>query len=172
MGGLGSGRPAAGLKDKRRLTNEERIERNRVRARERWQRLRDEREKQPELKGKTKYNLYYREKYNKDEERIGHLRQPGKTFKIEEDPIELIKEIKETNKRRLDEILNDPKAMERIFSDRDDIPFLQKQTQRRKTYYTAKEIKEMERKLNEEFNLVEDRKQQSTFKPKTDDNNE
>jgi hypothetical protein len=84
----------------------------------------------------------------------------------------MIKEIRETNRRRLDEILNDPQAMERIFSDREDIPFLQKQTQRRKTYYTDKEIKEMERKLNDEFNLVEDRKPQSTFKPKTDDNNE
>lgn len=165
MGGVNSGRRPSGQTT--RLTLEEKIERNRVRARERWQRLREEKENSPELKGKEKYNLYYREKYNKDEERLGHLRQPGKTFKVDEDPIQLIKEIRETNKRRLDEILNDPEAIERIFSDRDDISDLMKAKQKQKNYFSAKEIAEMERKLNEEFNLVEDRRTNSysTFKP-------
>jgi hypothetical protein len=73
--------------------------------------------------------------------------------------------IREKNRRILDEILNDVERMQYIFSDRDDITETQKNLQRQRNHYTAKEIKEMERKLNEEFNLLEDRKTQSTFKP-------
>jgi hypothetical protein len=165
MGGQGSGRPAKGKKDMTRLTLEEKIERNRVRARERWQRLKEQKESETELRGQSLYKLHYREKYHQNEERLGYLREDGKVFKVHENPIEWMKYIREKNKNRLDEILNDSEAMERIFSDRDDIPQLQKSAQRQKTYLTAKEIAEIERKLNEEFNLIEDRRpNQSTYK--------
>jgi len=166
MGGLGSGRPASGKKNMTRLTLEEKIERNRVRARERWQRLRDESEAGVDLSGYQKYKLGYKLRYHSDEERLGYLREDGKALKHNEDPEEWMKYIREKNKSRLDEILNDSEAMERIFSDRNDIPDLQRAAQRHKNYYSAKEIAEMERKLNEEFNLVEDRRgiQQSSYK--------
>jgi hypothetical protein len=170
MGGLGSGRPASGKKDNSRLTLEEKIERNRVRARERWQRLRDEKEKGKDLSGYQKYKLYYKVKYHDDEERLGYLREDGKVFKVNEDPQKFMVYIREKNKQRLDEILNDPEAMERIFSDRDDISDLQKAAQRQKTYMSEKEIKEIEKRLQEEFNIVEDRRQiQSTYKKTNED---
>jgi hypothetical protein len=174
MGGVGSGRPASGKKNKSRLTLEEKIERNRVRARERWQRLKLQKEKEPELKGQSLYKLHYKERYHADEERLGYLRQGSKRLGFDESLEDFMKEIRETNSRRLDEILNDPQAMERIFADREDITFIQKVTQRQKKYMSAKEIKEIERKLNEEFNLVEDRRgyNQSTYKNTEDDNNE
>jgi hypothetical protein len=167
MGGTGSGRPASGKKDLSRLTLEEKVERNRVRARERWQRLRDEKEAGVDLSGYEKYKLGYKVRYHSDEERLGHLREDGKPFKVNEDPIQWMKEIREKNKKRLDDILNDAEAMERIFSDRNDISDLQRAAQRQKNYLSAKEIKEIEEKLNKEFNLVEDRRgnQQSTYKP-------
>jgi hypothetical protein len=166
MGGVGSGRPASGKKNLSRLTLEEKIERNRVRARERWQRLRDEKENGVPLSGYQKYKLYYRVKYHSDEERLGYLREDGKAIRHDEDPIQWMKYIREKNKSRLDEILNDEEAIQRIFSDREDISDLQKAAQRQKTYLSAKEIKELERKLNEEFNIVEDRRPgQSTYKP-------
>ena len=171
MGGLGSGRPASGKKDMTRLTIDEKIERNRLRARERWQRLRDEKEAGVDLSGYQKYKLHYKVKYHNDEERLGYLREDGKRFKVHEDPEEWMKYIREKNRNRLDEILNDTEAMERIFSDRDDISVLQQQAQRQKKYLSAKEIKEIENRLNEEFNLVEDRRgnQQSTYKNTEDD---
>jgi hypothetical protein len=174
MGGVGSGRPCSGKRDKSRLTLEEKIERNRVRARERWERLRTQKESEPDLKGQTLYKLHYRERYHLDEERLGHLREDGKGFRVDEDPTQWMKEIREKNKRRLDDILNDAEAMERIFSDRDDIPALQKAAQREKRYFSEKEIREMERKLNEEFNLVEDRRgiQQSSYKPLNEETTE
>jgi hypothetical protein len=173
MGGSGSGRPASGKKDMTRLTLDEKIERNRVRARERWKRLREQKENEEELKGQSLYKLHYRERYHEDEERLGHLREDGKGIKHNEDPAEWMRYIREKNKQRLDEILNDVEAMERIFSDRDDISQLQKSAQRQKTYLSAKEIAEIERKLNEEFNLVEDKRpSQSTYKKTTDDNEE
>ena len=58
MGGLGSGRPASGKKNMTRLTLAEKIERNRIRARERWQRLRTQTEAQPDLKGQSLYKLH------------------------------------------------------------------------------------------------------------------
>jgi hypothetical protein len=165
MGGTGSGRKPTGSKTK--LTFEEKVERNRVRARERWQRLRDETEGGKNLSGYAKYKLGYKLRYHNDEERLGFLREDGKALKHNEDPEEWMKYIREKNKSRLDEILNDVETMERIFSDRDDISDLQKAAQRHKNYFSAKEIAEMERKLNEEFNLVEDRRgnKYSTFKP-------
>jgi hypothetical protein len=173
MGGSGSGRPASGKKDNSRLTLEEKVERNRVRARERWQRLRDEKEQGKDLSGYDKYKLYYKVKYHDDEERLGYLREDGKVFKVNEDPQKFMVYIREKNKQRLDEILNDPEAMERIFSDRDDISQLQKSAQRQKSYYSAKEIAEMERKLNEEFNLIEDRRPvQSTYKKTNEETND
>jgi hypothetical protein len=167
MGGSGSGRPASGKRSNERLTLAEKVERNRVRARERWKRLRDEKEAGVDLSGYDKYKLHYKVKYHSDEERLGYLREDGKPFKVNEDPKEWMKYIREKNKQRLDEILNDSEAMERIFSDRDDISQLQKSAQRQKNYLSAKEIAEIERKLNEEFNLVEDRRgiQQSSYKP-------
>jgi len=167
MGGSGSGRPASGKKDRGRLTLEEKIERNRVRARERWQRLKIQTESEPDLKGQSLYKLHYRQKYHEDEERLGHLKEDGKPFKVDEDPIEWMKGIREQNRKRLDDILNDTEAMERIFSDREDLSQVQKAAQREKAYLSAKEIKEIEEKLNREFNLVEDRRgnQQSTYKP-------
>ena len=61
--------------------------------------------------------------------------------------------------------------MEYIFSDRDDIPETQRNIQRQRTHYTTKEIAEMERKLNEEFNIIEDRRpSQSTYKKTTEEN--
>ena len=172
MGGLGSGRPASGKKDNSRLTLEEKVERNRVRARERWKRLRDEKEAGVDLSGYDKYKLHYKVKYHSDEERLGYLREDGKGFKVNEDPKEWMVYIREKNKTRLEQILNDTEAMERIFSDRDDISQLQKSAQRQKNYLSAKEIKEIEEKLNREFNLVEDRRpiQQSSYKPLTEDN--
>ena len=170
MGGTGSGRPASGKKDNSRLTLEEKVERNRVRARERWQRLRDEKEKGKDLSGYQKYKLYYKVKYHDDEERLGYLREDGKVFKVNEDPKQFMVYIREKNKNRLDEILNDPEAMERIFSDRDDISDLQKAAQRQKTYMSDKEIKEIEKRLQEEFNIVEDRRPtQSTYKKTNED---
>jgi hypothetical protein len=170
MGGSGSGRPASGKKDKQRLTLEEKVERNRVRARERWQRLRDEKENGVQLSGYQKYKQQYRLTYHVAEERLGHLRESGKTFRVDEDPIQWMKEIREKNKKRLDDILNDTEAMERIFKDRDDISEIQKNAQRQKKYMSEKEIKEIEKRLQEEFNLVEDRRTtQSTYKPMTDD---
>jgi hypothetical protein len=72
---------------------------------------------------------------------------------------------KESKTRLLDIILNDVELMERVFSDRDDISDLQKAAQRQKKYLSVKEIAEIERKLNEEFGLIEDRRQsQSTYK--------
>ena len=165
MGGTGSGRPASGKKNMARLTIEEKIERNRVRARERWQRLRDETEDGKDLTGYMKYKLGYKLRYHSDEERLGFLREDGKALKHNEDPIEWMKYIREKNKSRLDAILNDSEAMERIFADRNDISDVQRSAQRQKNYYSEKEIKEMERKLNEEFNLVEDRRHpQPTYK--------
>jgi hypothetical protein len=166
MGGVGSGRPASGKKDKSRLTLAEKIERNRVRARERWQRLRDEKENGVQLSGYQKYKQQYRLTYHVAEERLGHLRESGKTFRVDEDPIQWMKEIREKNKKRLDDILNDTEAMERIFKDRDDISEIQKAAQRQKKYMSEKEIKEKQKKLEEEFGIVEDRRpSQSTYKP-------
>jgi hypothetical protein len=174
MGGTGSGRPASGKKTNERLTLEEKIERNRVRARERWHRLKEQKETQTDLTGQSLYKLHYREKYHSDEERLGHLREDGKVFKVNEDPQQWMKYIRNKNKERLDIILNDADAMERIFSDRDDISDLQKAAQRQKNYLSAKEIAEIERKLNEEFNLVEDRRgnYQSSYKPLNEETTE
>ena len=171
MGGQGSGRPASGKKDNQRLTLAEKVERNRVRARERWQRLRTQKETEKDLSGQTLYKLHYREKYHLDEERLGHLRESGKGFAINEDPNEWMKYIRNKNRERLDIILNDVELMERVFSDRDDISDLQKAAQRQKTYLSAKEIAEIERKLNEEFNLVEDRRgnYQTTYRKTNED---
>jgi hypothetical protein len=170
MGGTGSGRPASGKRSTERLTLAEKVERNRVRARERWQRLRDEKEAGVDLSGYDKYKLHYKVKYHSDEERLGYLREDGKPFKVNEDPIEWMRYIREKNKTRLEQILNDTEAMERIFSDRDDISQLQKSAQRQKNYLSAKEIAEKERKLNEEFNTVEDRRPgQSTYKKTNED---
>ena len=175
MGGHGSGRKATGVRAtgvRGRLTTEEKVQRNRDRARERWQRLKEEKEKNTDLTGYEKYKLSYKVKYHNDEERLGYLRESSLKFALNEDPYEFLIYVREKNKKRLDEILNDPEAIERIFSDRDDISELQRNAQRRKTYYSAKEIAEMERKLNEEFNLIEDRRgnQQSTYKPTTEEN--
>lgn len=165
MGGTGSGRKPSDKNAK--LTLEEKIERNRVRARERWHRLKEEKEKEPELKGYSLYKLHYKERYHKNEERLGYLREEGKVFKVNEDPQEFLKYIREKNRNRLDEILNDEEAMKRIFADRDDIPELVQARQKQKKYMSDKEIKEITKGLEEEFNLVEDRnpKQYSTFKP-------
>ena len=97
-------------------------------------------------------------------------RESSLKFALNEDPYEFLKYVREKNRTRLDEILNDPEAIERIFSDRDDISELQRNAQRQKKYYSEKEIKEMERKLNEEFGLVEDRRPgQSTYKKTNED---
>jgi hypothetical protein len=82
-----------------------------------------------------------------------------------------MKYIRNKNRERLDVILNDVELMERVFSDRDDISDLQRAAQRQKTYLSAKEIAEIERKLNEEFNLVEDRRgnYQTTYKKTEED---
>ena len=173
MGGSGSGRKAVGVRAtgvRGRLTTEEKVERNRVRARERWQRLKEEKENGKDLSGYQKYKLSYKVKYHNDEERLGYLRESSLKFALNEDPYEFLIYVREKNKKRLDEILNDPEAIERIFSDRDDISELQRNTQRQKKYYSEKEIKEMERKLNEEFNIVEDRRpSQSTYKKTNED---
>lgn len=163
MGGTGSGRKAAGVKG--RLTFEEKVERNRVRARERWRRLNEETKNGEDLSGYQKYKLSYKVKYHNDEERLGYLRESSRKFAVNEYPQDFLIYIREKNRKRLDEILADPEAVERIFADRDDIPDLQRNAQRHKKYYSEKEIKEMERKLNEEFNIVEDRRpSQSTYK--------
>ena len=173
MGGSGSGRKATGVREtgvRGRLTTEEKVERNRVRARERWQRLKEEKEKSADLSGYQKYKLSYKVKYHNDEERLGYLRESSLKFALNEDPYEFLLYVREKNRKRLDEILNDPEAIERIFSDRDDISELQRNAQRQKKYYSEKEIKEMERKLNEEFNIVEDRRPgQSTYKKTNED---
>ena len=169
MGGTGSGRRAKGIKGK--LTFEEKVERNRQRARDRWRRLSEETKSGEDLSGYQKYKLSYKVKYHNEEERLGYLRESSRKFSLQEDPYEFLQYIREKNRNRLDEIFNDVEAMERIFADRDDIPMLQKNAQKKKTYYTAKEIAEMEKKLNEEFNLVEDRRPgQSTYKKTTEEN--
>jgi hypothetical protein len=173
MGGSGSGRPASGKKERGKLTLEEKIERNRVRARERWHRLKEQKESEPDLKGQSLYKLHYRERYHLEEERLGHLRESGKGFTVDEDPIEWMKKMREQNKARLEEILNNTEAMERIFSDREDLSQIQKAAQREKKYMSAKEIKEIETKLNKEFNLIEDRRPtQSTYKPINEEKND
>jgi hypothetical protein len=172
MGGVNSGRRPSGQTT--RLTLEEKVERNRVRARERWHRLKEQKENGTDLKGQQLYKLHYREKYHKDEERLGYLREDGKVFKVHEDPTQFMIYIREKNRKRLDDILNDSEAMERIFADRDDISDLQRSAKRQKNYFSEKEIREMERKLNEEFNLVEDRRgtQQSSYKPLNEETTE
>ena len=171
MGGIGSGRPANGKirapkEDLRHLTKEEKIERNRKYARERFERLRQEKEENSDLNLYQRYKINYKMKYADDEKRIGHLREEGRVFKVDEDPAEFLIYVREKNRRVLDEILNDAERMEYIFSDRNDLSQIQKNAQRQKHYYTAKEIAEKERKLNEEFNLIEDKRpSQSTYKP-------
>jgi len=175
MGGIGSGRPANGKirapkEDLRHLTKEEKIERNRKYARERFERLKQEKEENSDLNLYQRYKINYKMKYADDEKRIGHLREEGRVFKVDEDPAEFLIYVREKNRRVLDEILNDTERMEYIFSDRNDLSQIQKNAQRQKHYYTAKEIAEKERKLNEEFNTVEDRRPgQSTYK-KTNEN--
>lgn len=171
MGGTGSGRKPSGKTG--RLTLEEKIERNRVRARERWQRLKEEKEKESELKGMSLYKLHYKEKYHKDEERLGYLRESSKKFHISEDPYEWLKYIREKNRKRLDEILNDEEAMKRIFADRDDISELVQMKQKQKKYMNDKEITERLKQLEEEFNLLEDRKEEekkSVYKNQNEEN--
>jgi len=175
MGGPGSGRPVgknrAPKADLSHLSKEEKAERNRQYGRDRWERLRQEKEENSELTGYQKYKINYKIKYADDEARIGHLREEGRVFKVHEDPDEWLQYIREKNRTQLDAILNNVEMMEYIFSDRDDIPEAQRNAQRQKNYYTAKEIVEMERKLNEEFNLIEDRRPgQSTYKKTTEDN--
>ena len=67
MGGLGSGRPASGMKapreDLSNLTKEEKIERNRKYARDRFDRLRQEKAENSELNGYQLYKLNYKMKY-------------------------------------------------------------------------------------------------------------
>jgi len=177
MGGPGSGRPAgknrAPKQDLSHLTKEEKLERNRQYGRDRWERLKQEKEENSELTGYQKYKINYKIKYHDDEQRIGHLREAGTRLKVHQDPDEWLQYIREKNRKRLDEILNDSEMMEYIFSDRDDIPEAQRNAQRQRTHYTSKEIAEMERKLNEEFNIIEDRRpSQSTYKKTTDDNEE
>ena len=175
MGGTGSGRPANGKirapkEDLRHLTKEEKIERNRKYARERFERLKQEKEENSELNLYQKYKENYKIKYADDEKRIGHLREEGRVFKVDEDPAEFLIYVREKNRRVLDEILNDAERMEYIFADRNDLSQIQKNAQRQKHYYTAKEIAEKERKLNEEFNTVEDRRPtQSTYKKTNED---
>ena len=176
MGGPGSGRPVAGKQRApkeclKHLSKEEKAERNRQYGRDRWERLKQEKEENSELTGYQKYKINYKLKYHDDEQRIGHLRETGTRLKIHQDPDEWLQYIREKNRTQLDTILNNPEMMEYIFSDRDDIPEAQKNLQRQRSHYTAKEIKEMERKLNEEFNIVEDRRpSQSTYKKTTEDN--
>jgi hypothetical protein len=168
MGGNGSGRKPTGGRN--RLTLEEKVERNRVRARERWQRLKEEKEQSGDLTGYEKYKLSYKVKYHNDEERLGYLRESSLKFRLHEDPYEFLKYVREKNRKRLDEILNDSEAMERIFSDRDDISELQRNAQRQKKYMSEKEIKEKQKKLEEEFGIVEDRRpSQSTYKKTEED---
>jgi len=174
MGGPGSGRPVgknrAPKADLSHLTKEEKAERNRQYGRDRWERLRKEKEENSELTGYQKYKINYKIKYHDDEERIGHLREEGRVFKVDEDPAEFLIYVREKNRRVLDEILNNPEMMEYIFADRNDLSEIQRNAQRQKNYYTAKEIAEKERKLNEEFNIVEDRRPtQSTYKKTNED---
>lgn len=174
MGGPGSGRPVgknrAPKADLSHLTKEEKAERNRQYGRDRWERLRKEKEENSELTGYQKYKINYKIKYADDEARIGHLREEGRVFKVNEDPAEFLIYVREKNRRVLDEILNNPEMMEYIFADRNDLSEIQRNAQRQKNYYTAKEIAEKERKLNEEFNIVEDRRPtQSTYKKTNED---
>jgi hypothetical protein len=174
MGGPGSGRPVgkqrAPKADLRHLTKEEKIERNRQYGRDRWERLRKEKEENSEISGYQKYKENYKMKYADDEKRIGHLREEGRVFKVNEDPAEFLVYVREKNRRVLDEILNDAERMEYIFADRNDLSEIQRNAQRQKKYLTSKEIAEKERKLNEEFNTVEDRRPtQSTYKKTNED---
>jgi hypothetical protein len=169
MGGPGSGRPVgknrAPKADLSHITKEEKAERNRQYGRDRWERLRQEKEENSELTGYQKYKINYKIKYADDEARIGHLREEGRVFKVNEDPAEFLIYVREKNRKILDSILNNPEMMEYIFADRNDLSEIQRNAQRQKNYYTAKEIAEKERKLNEEFNIVEDRRPtQSTYK--------
>jgi hypothetical protein len=174
MGGPGSGRPVgknrAPKADLSHLTKEEKLERNRQYGRDRWERLRQEKEENSELTGYQKYKINYKIKYADDEARIGHLREEGRVFKVDEDPAEFLIYVREKNRRVLDSILNNSEMMEYIFADRNDLSEIQRNAQRQKHYYTAKEIAEKERKLNEEFNIVEDRRPtQSTYKKTNED---
>ena len=175
MGGPGSGRPVgknrAPKADLSHLSKEEKLERNRQYGRDRWERLRQEKEENSELTGYQKYKINYKIKYHDDEQRIGHLREAGTRLKVHEDPDEWLQYIREKNRTQLDTILNNAEMMEYIFSDRNDLSEIQRNAQRQKNYYTAKEIAEKERKLNEEFNIVEDRRPtQSTYKKTNEDN--
>ena len=64
MGGPGSGRPVgknrAPKADLRHLTKEEKLERNRQYGRDRWERLRQEKEENSELTGYQKYKINYK----------------------------------------------------------------------------------------------------------------
>jgi hypothetical protein len=168
MGGQGSGRRVKGSKEI--LSTEEKIERNRTAARERWRRLKEQKENGESITSYQKYRLNTKIKHNKDEERLAYLRESSKSLKVTEDPKEYLQYLREKNRNRLDEILNDVEAMERIFADREDISAALKANIRKRDYYSSKEIAEMERKLNEEFNTVEDRRpSQRTYKKTTED---
>lgn len=168
MGGSGSG----SIK-KKYATREEYAEANRENAKKRYHRLRAEK-----LEGKhpktTVYQKRVLEKYHKDEERIGHLRETSRGFRVDEDPKEYLKEVREKNKKVFDEIMGDEERWRDIFKFRDDLPIRTKVDGRRKHHLSDEEIKEKTQKLEREFNLVEDRKPKgySSFKPINEENND
>ena len=163
MGGLGSGKQRTKYN-----SQEEYIEANRAAARLRYQLVKE--------KKQNVYQTYkdnYKKKFENDKERLGYLREPSRVFGVNEDPAEWLKYIREKNRKRLDEILNDDEAMKRIFAERDDISELQKAQQKQKKHMSDKEIKEKLRQLEEEFNLLEDRKEEekkSVYKNQNEEN--
>lgn len=166
MGGVGSG----SIK-KKYATREEYAAANRENSKKRYHRLRAEK-----LEGKhPKTRVYQKkqlEKYHNDEERIGHLRETSRGFKVDEDPKEYLKEIREKNKKVFDDIMSDDERWRSIFKFRDDLPNRTKVDGRRKHHLSDEEIKEKREKLEREFNLVEDRRpSQSTYKKTTDEEN-
>lgn len=167
MGGQGSGSRS---KDPlvQGLSRAEKVERNRIRAKERWHRLKAE---GSHLIGKKKYANNLKVKYSEDEERLAYLRESARKINIGGNPEEWMRYIREKNRNRLDEILADTELMNSIFSDREDISPAKRAVMQQKDYLSDKDIQSLTKRLEEEFNLVEDRRTKgySTFKPITEE---
>lgn len=149
-------------------TREEYYEANRLKSKERYHRL--QAEKRAKHPNAEKYKKNVKEKYHEDEKRIGERRESARTFKVDEDPKEYLQKVREKNRNMFDEILNDEKRWKEIFRDRDDVSKSQQNKQKyNRTTIDGKELTQRLRKLEEEFNLLEDKKgyEGSTYKNNT-----
>jgi len=103
----------------------------------------------------------YTNRRNEEEKALEYLKEPPILLNRDGEPYDdFIKRVREKNKRRLDEILNDPEAMWRIFADRDDIrtievAMLREKAKQNKSYITDKEVDEV---MNEIYGGIKRKK--------------